>query len=1013
MNTQRRSALSLPAVVLAVSATLCSTQVAAQDTDRLTVEFETTEITAPDVAVSRDGRWLIVTMLGHLFRLPKEGGQAEQLTFGPYYDTEPAISPDGERVAFVSDRDGSEGNLFLLELATGEISQVTHEYWAGKPVWSPDGETIGYLSYAIEHWNPSMPSVPAVVRRVSRTGGEPDRITSEAAPGLWLFYLPDGRLGWTRPAIDQPDGAPPTFVTRLLVTDPEGAVDTLLSLDGIVWHVLPVEEPPGLIYHRGLFRPSREGWGVHSWIYSPLTRESERLITILPILSSHNPRVGVTPDGGHLFFGESGRLWNYNLRDGDQGFVPFSATVKLDVHAPVQPPKRKLRTARDVVRPRRITEPRLSPDGRLVFGAAGYIWQQLPGDSAARRVFVGSSLERTPELSPDGRKLAYVPCEHGRCEIRVFDFESGQESRVADGDQRILSWTPDGQRLLFDRAGRVVAVSVEDGSEQFLGSSLGSYWLKRPHLSGDGTILYVSANITGVGSLYRQRLDGNGAPEAITDFTRHLSEGVVSPDGGWLVFRRNTEIWAAPLREDVVEDKDTRRLSDAGGDGFALTPDGSAVIYAVGHRVWRQPLAGGAREEIPVRLEFELPTPPTLLVQQLRLLDFTAGSFSAPTSVLVVDGRVRGIGEEADRLAPPNAVVVDAGGRFAIPGLFDAHVHLGRGSMNEAFLAYGVTSVRDCGVWLSWLQNLDDRSDVSTDPFPRFFYSGGQFIDAQPRRSDIDLLLHDPDEAAAYVRRWYEHGVDFLKVYPQGYELDGARPWWMFRAVAAEARRLGMPLAGHGTTIEEVVKSVTLGFTVLEHAFASYDDVHQLLAAAGTRLDPTLSTSFGTAVLLHDEPERLADPKLRAFVPGEAVETGAAFYPWADWNALRTYSAGKTAMAAGSYQRGAQILAGTDVMLNARDDQAFAGVALHWELEHLVDAGIPPLEVLRIATQGAAVAVGAADDLGTLDVGKLADIVLLAANPLEDIKNTQTIWRVIKGGWVFDPEELAVRRTEN
>ncbi len=84
----------------------------------------------------------------------------------------------------------------------------------------------------------------------------------------------------------------------------------------------------------------------------------------------------------------------------------------------------------------------------------------------------------------------------------------------------------------------------------------------------------------------------------------------------------------------------------------------------------------------------------------------------------------------------------------------------------------------------------------------------------------------------------------------------------------------------------------------------------------------------------------------------------------------------------------------------------FYGSSLHWELEHFVEAGLPPLEVLRIATQEAAAAVGADDDLGTIEPGKLADLVLLDANPLEDIRNTQTIWRVIKGGWLFDPEKL-------
>ena len=115
-----------------------------------TIEFETTEVTEPDVTLSPDGNWLIFTMLGHLFRLPVQGGTAEQLTFGPYYDSEPAFSPEGRRVAFVSDRDASDGNVFVLDLANQQIRQITHEPWAARPAWARDGQAIVYLSFMRE-----------------------------------------------------------------------------------------------------------------------------------------------------------------------------------------------------------------------------------------------------------------------------------------------------------------------------------------------------------------------------------------------------------------------------------------------------------------------------------------------------------------------------------------------------------------------------------------------------------------------------------------------------------------------------------------------------------------------------------------------------------------------------------------------------------------------------------------------------------------------------------------------
>jgi len=277
------------------------------------------------------------------------------------------------------------------------------------------------------------------------------------------------------------------------------------------------------------------------------------------------------------------------------------------------------------------------------------------------------------------------------------------------------------------------------------------------------------------------------------------------------------------------------------------------------------------------------------------------------------------------------------------------------------------------------------------DPLPRWF-SSGDIFEGQETFTSIPLRIRNEVEARDYVRLWKEWGAHFIKVYP-------SLSWPLQRAVAEEARLQGLPVVGHGSNgVEEIVKSVTLGYTSVEHELPDrpYDDLLQLLAASGIRWGPTLMAYSGRDLLLSDEPERLNDPKLRSFYPRLASQV-ARRRALLTMAVLRQRNLVWLAGVRDAHQRGVTLLAGTDNT---------PGAALHWELELLTRAGLTPLEVLRLATQEAAATVGAADDLGTLEPGKLADIVLLDENPLDDIRNTQSIWRTIKGGWVFSPEKL-------
>jgi imidazolonepropionase-like amidohydrolase/Tol biopolymer transport system component len=966
-----------------------------------TLEFTSKQATEAEIDVSPDGKTLVFTILGHLFSVPVTGGSAEQLTFGACYDNEPAFSPDGRQIAFVSDRDASGGNVFLLDRATRKLTQVTHEPHASQPTWAPDGKAIVYLRVLPREEDPRRGSImrgPALcdLRKISLEGDGTPEILHGAALLRSVFFLADGRLGWT--VIEQESTRGSFFPRSTTHIESLSARDRKLTRSrteqGDLGRVVASLQGDGL-YARGSelrFLPLGEG-------------EARR---IAPLGGGpgggSSSRFAVAPDGKSAYLSGRGQILRVSLASGERQVIDFNASVKLEVADPVRP-RWTPALYGGTPRPRSILGPQLSPDNRtLTFMAAGYLWQEALYGAPARRLVDGEAWSREPALSPDGRQLAFVHCQAGKRELRILDLETGRTRTVTALEQdswaRFPSWSSDGKRLVFQKSAGLqspfefIAVNLTDGKLENLASAAGD-WSSRPQFSASGDALYFTSRTSGVGAFYRLALGSKAEPMAITSLARHLHEGRVSPDGKWLAFRRNTEIWVAPLDTGPIKEHQLRRITREGGATFGFTPDSTALVYSVGSVVWRHPLGAGDSQKLPVLLDWRCSAPDPILLRGLRVLDLAAGKFSEATCVLLEHGAISWIGRESEHELPPGVAVVDAADKYAIPGLFDFHVHsawANHDAFPDTFLAYGVTSVRDTGGSIELLGALADRGDVSGDPVPRYFYSGEIFEGPQPIWGDAFLQIYTAEEARSLVRQWKERGAHFIKVYPSlAYELQ--------RAVADEARRQGLPVAGHGLGLEEIVKSITMGFVSLEHCPMSLnDDVKQMLVAAGTRCDPTLAILGGHGNLLRKEPKLLDDPKLRAFFSESFIRSarGGGFPGMAaSWP-------GRLAELRAAYQGGVKLQAGTDSLMTG----TFFGASLHWELEHLAEAGLKPIEVLRLATAEAARAVGAGDYLGTLGPGKLADLVLLDADPLSNIRNTQAIWRVIKGGWVFDPQML-------
>ena len=391
------------------------------------------------------------------------------------------------------------------------------------------------------------------------------------------------------------------------------------------------------------------------------------------------------------------------------------------------------------------------------------------------------------------------------------------------------------------------------------------------------------------------------------------------------------------------------------------------MIYAAEGRVWKRSLTADAPGEVPIQLVVDREVARPLLLRRVRLLDFSSGAFGPEVSMFVDGGRIRWIDSVSDREVPVETQVLDADGRYAIPGLLDFHNHagflptVGLEANETAHVAYGVTTVRVPGGEVGWVAALAERSSLTSSPIPRYVYAGDFLLGRPMGYSERSLWLRSEDQVRSSIQHNKDAGASFIKVY---YSL----PWPLQLVAAHEARRARLPIAAHSMRMQEVLRGVTLGYTYLEHLEPNsrfHGDVQQLLAISGTYWTPTLSIMGGTRVLFMEDPERSTDAKFCAFFPRSCRRDDEGLGPQLDsprgrlFRMLQTNEFGTLREARA---HGVNVLVGTD-------HYDVPGFYIHIEMESFVLAGFTPLEVLELSTRRAALALGVAQDIGTLVPG--------------------------------------------
>lgn len=409
-----------------------------------------------------------------------------------------------------------------------------------------------------------------------------------------------------------------------------------------------------------------------------------------------------------------------------------------------------------------------------------------------------------------------------------------------------------------------------------------------------------------------------------------------------------------------------------------------------------------------------------LLITNVSVFDARTRQQRRAQSVLVRGDRIVAVGPSTGIATPLGARVLDGTGKFLIPGLIDAHVHTthvlhAAGLTGDAvlplYVQYGVTSVRSAGDQLPSQRFLQRMSDAEPQKYPRIFMCS-PFIDGAPvRHPDSGWTLTNPDEVPAFVAQMKAWDVGTLKLY-----IGASRE--VGRRVIAEGHEQGMRVSGHLQRYHPL-DAVADGIDVLEHIYTIADFVRDVpddrysfrpdsaatqefiaaLVKHGTTVDPTLMVFWGT-LFFPDDPAVTEHPDntivpapLRAWWRGDNVVRSAAVRDVPMERRRQTFADYQTLVGM-LHRAGVPILVGTD----APEPQVPPGASLHHEMEFLVESGMRADEVLAAATLGNARVLQAEDRIGTVEPGRLADLVLLDADPLEAIRNTRRIAAVVRAG---------------
>jgi len=996
-----------------------------------------------DIDVSPDGRTIAFALLGDIYTMPIAGGTPTRIAEGLAWEVHPRFSPDGTRIAFTSDRGGGD-NIWLMNADGSDMRQLTDEDFRllNQPTWSPDGQFIAAKKHFTtgrslgtgEVWlyHVSGGSGVALVERPNEQHqkelGEPTYApdggsiyyTRNISPGPIFEYAQDSNQElFDIERYDLATGEVTSAVSRL-----GGAVRPAPSPDGTMIAFVGRENTQSHLYVKDLRT------GEERMIYDALDKDVQETWAVTGVY----PNLDWTPDSRSIVFWAGGKIRRIDSDGSNERVIPF---VIDDTRGVASAPHPVIPVATDRVE---VTTPRfaeVSPDGRtVVFESLGKLYTMPAGGGDMRRLTAGDdALELFPSWSRDGSRIVYVRwTDAGLGEIRTIGANGRGGTNVTSqpGHYARPRFSPDGETIVFekDEGGYLTAPEhsenpgvyriAADGGDAVLVSRD----MARPHFGASNERIFMTGSDEGAQTLVSTDLSGHdprihAKGELVTGYT-------VAPSGKFFVFTENYDAFAMPLMpggQAVSISADAKNfpvveVSDSGADYINWSQDGERLHWSLGPTLYTASLADLFPSAPPAKGETRPAyQPPRTGISMQRVVDAGRhqGMFAitgarivtmagedggiVENGTILIDGnKIAAIGPAATVTYPAGTPTIDAAGKTIIPGLIDAHAH-GTYSAGEVVpqqnweliqnLALGTTTIHDPSSDTPFFV-AQDMQRAGMILAPRMFSTGRVIYGARNpyAYAQIDTL----EDALDHVRRLKAEGAPSVKNYNQ--------PRRDQRQMVVEAARQEnmLVVAEGGSLFGMDMNLVADGNSTLEHnvpVMTMYEDVLQFFSQSNSNYTPTLVVGYGG--LAGDPYWRQAtnvweQPLLAAHTPPAILRAATA----------RRVTAPESDFIDDDVAREAKKLAdrGVKVSIGAHGQQA--GIGSHWEIWSFVRGGMSPLEALQAATIVSARSLGMDREIGSLEPGKLADLVILGADPLENIRNTERVETVILGGHAYD-----------